>query len=143
MDIYGCCRCSTDESRQDIMRQERELVQLEVKTENIFMEYASGVKRNRVELNRLLNLIKHKDTLVSTELSRITRSTKDLCEIVELAKEKKLKLVLGTFKVDFSQDTMIQWEKEWIMYLSDKILPVILRWTKRKVPRRLTVRWQQ
>lgn len=106
MAIYGYCRCSTDEGRQDIMRQERELEQLGVKPENIFMEYASGIKRNRVELNRLLNIIKHKDTLISTELSRITRSTKDLCEIVELAKEKKLKLVLGTFKVDFSLDTI-------------------------------------
>ena len=37
---------------------------------------------------------------MATEVSRITRSTKQLCEILELAKEKKIKLVLGTFVVD-------------------------------------------
>jgi DNA invertase Pin-like site-specific DNA recombinase len=34
------------------------------------------------------------------EVSRLTRSTKQLCEIIELAKEKKLELIIGTFKVD-------------------------------------------
>ena len=37
-----------------------------------------------------------------TEVSRITRSTKQLCEIIEIAIEKKLCLIFGTFKVDCS-----------------------------------------
>ncbi|MBZ9624420.1 recombinase family protein [Clostridium sp. FP2] len=36
----------------------------------------------------------------ATEVSRITRSTKQLCEVIELAKITKIKLVLGTFIVD-------------------------------------------
>ena len=44
------------------------------------------------------------DTIIATEVSRITRSTKQLCEIIEFAKEKKLKLVLGSFVVDCSKE---------------------------------------
>lgn len=36
-------------------------------------------------------------------MSRITRSTKQLCEIVELVQKKNLKLILGAFIVDCSK----------------------------------------
>lgn len=99
--IYGYCRCSTNELKQDITRQIRDLKALGVTDkQNIFMEYESGTKVNRVELQKLLNAVKEGDTIVSTEVSRITRSTKQLCEIVELAKNKHLKLIFGNFVVD-------------------------------------------
>lgn len=47
--IYGYCRCSTDETRQDIDRQRRELRKLGVQDENIYWEYVSGRKPNKVE----------------------------------------------------------------------------------------------
>lgn len=99
---YGYCRCSLDSTKQDIMRQERELLCYGVSKENIFTEYAHGTERNRKELNRLLNIVDNGDTIVATELSRITRSTKDLIEILEIAKEKHVKLVLGGFICDCS-----------------------------------------
>ena len=37
-------------------------------------------------------------------MSRITRSTKQLCDIIEIAKNKKLKLIFGTFIVDCTKD---------------------------------------
>lgn len=98
--IYGYCRCSTNETKQDISRQERELKSIGVKKDNIFMEYESGIKTNRIQLSRLFNLVKPGDIIVATEVSRITRSTKQLCEIIELAKERQLKLILGSFIVD-------------------------------------------
>ena len=104
--IYGYCRCSTDESKQDIFRQERELISLGVNKNNIFMEYAHGTDRNRVELNRLLNTVSTGDTIVSTELSRITRSTKDLIEILEIAKEKHIKLIFGSFICDCTSEDL-------------------------------------
>lgn len=100
--IYGYCRCSTDESKQDIARQERELISLGVNKANIFTEYAHGTDRDRVELNRLLDTIVPGDSVVATELSRITRSTKDLIQILEVAKNKHIKLVLGSFVCDCS-----------------------------------------
>lgn len=90
--------------RQDIDRQVMELKRLGVARENMYLEYASGVKRDRVELSRLLDIVSAGDTIVSTEVSRITRSTKQLVEIVDFASEKRLKLILGTMVVDCSQE---------------------------------------
>lgn len=102
--IYGYARCSTNEKLQDINRQVRELKQQGATDTTIYLEYESGTKVNRAELNKLLNIVKTGDTIVSTEVSRITRSTKQLCDIIELAKDKHIKLVLGNFVVDCSKE---------------------------------------
>lgn len=98
--IYGYARCSTNESLQDINRQIRELKQQGAEEKTIYREYESGTKTNRAELQKLLDIVKPGDTILATEVSRITRSTKQLCDIIELAKNRKIKLVLGTFVVD-------------------------------------------
>jgi len=104
MTTYGYARCSTDENKQDINRQKRELKALGcVEEKNIYWEYESGIKVDRIELNRLLNQVEAGDTIVTTEVSRITRSTKQLCEIIEKVKENQLKLVIGGFVVDCSK----------------------------------------
>ena len=53
---------------------------------------------------KLLDVVKSGDTILSTEVSRITRSTKQLCDIIELAKQKQIKLILGSFVVDCSKE---------------------------------------
>lgn len=102
--IYGYVRCSTDETLQDISRQIRELKQQGATESTIYREYESGTKVNRVELQKLLEIVKPGDTILTTEVSRITRSTKQLCDVIEIAKEKHIKLILGTFIVDCSQE---------------------------------------
>ena len=102
--IYGYARCSTNEKMQDINRQVRELKQYGATDSTIYLEYESGTKENRAELSKLLNIVQNGDTIVSTEVSRITRSTKQLCDILEYAKERHLKLVLGSFVVDCSKE---------------------------------------
>lgn len=73
---YGYARCSTNETLQDIDRQKRELRKLGVETdERIYCEYESGTKLNRPELNKLLDIVTQGDTIVTTEVSRLTRST--------------------------------------------------------------------
>jgi DNA invertase Pin-like site-specific DNA recombinase len=99
MFIYGYARCSTNETKQDINRQKRELKQLGASDATIYFEYESGSKINRPELKKLLNIVSNGDSIVTTEISRITRSTKQLCEIIELVKEKQLKLVIGSSMV--------------------------------------------
>lgn len=107
MATYGYARCSTTESRQDINRQKRELKALGCTEEkNIYWEYVSGTKIDRVELEKLLGVVNHGDTIIVTEVSRITRSTKQLCEIIELVKQKQLKLVIGSFIVDCSSGVL-------------------------------------
>ena len=98
--IYGYARCSTNEKMQDINRQVRELKHQGATDSTIYLEYESGMKENRAELRKLLNIVKDGDTILATEVSRITRSTKQLCDIIEFAKDKHIKLVLGNFVVD-------------------------------------------
>ena len=101
---YGYCRCSTNEGRQDIDRQRRELKQRGIKDENIYWEYVSGSKDTKIEWNRLFSVISPFDSIACTEVSRLTRSTKQLCEIIEFARKKQIKLVIGTFIVDCTNE---------------------------------------
>ncbi len=99
--IYGYARCSTNESKQDINRQKRELKKLGVKEDkNIYWEYESGTKTERVEFQKLLDTVKSGDTIATTEVSRLTRSTKHLCDIMQYVQNKKIKLIIGNFIVD-------------------------------------------
>lgn len=102
--LYGYARCSTNERQQDVQRQIRELKKQGATDKTIYREYESGMKTNRAELAKLLDVVQPGDIIVATEVSRITRSTKQLCEIIELAKEKHIKLVLGNFVVDCSKE---------------------------------------
>ncbi|NBH98319.1 recombinase family protein [Anaerotruncus sp. 1XD22-93] len=102
--IYGYARCSTNEQLQDINRQVRELKQQGVTDTTIYLEYESGTKINRAELQKLLSAVQTGDIILTTEVSRITRSTKQLCDIIEFAKKRKIKLVLGNFVVDCTKE---------------------------------------
>ena len=102
--IYGYARCSTNEQQQDINRQVRELKQQGATDKTIYREYESGMKVERAELSKLLDVIQEGDTIIATEVSRITRSTKQLCDIIELAKTKHIRLELGTFVVDCTKE---------------------------------------
>ena len=99
--IYGYARCSTNEDRQDISRQTRELKKMGATDKTIYFEYASGRKDDRVEFSKLMDVVKEGDTICTTEVSRLTRSTKMLCEIVEQVKNKKLQLIIqGGLTID-------------------------------------------
>ncbi len=102
--IYGYARCSTSEDYQDIKRQVRELKQQGVTDGTLYMEYMSGTVISRAQLNKLLDTVQPGDWIITTEVSRITRSTRQLCDIIELAKEKHIKLVFGSFVVDCTKE---------------------------------------
>lgn len=105
MAVYGYARISTDEVRQHIDRQFRELETFGVSKENIYYDVASGTKTDRIMFNKLLQVVSMGDTIVSTEPSRITRSIKHLIEIMDFVVDKRLKLILGNFIVDCTTDT--------------------------------------
>ena len=96
--VYGYARCSTNEKEQDISRQIRELKQMGAK--KIFSEYESGTRSDREKLNAMFDILSKGDTIMALEVSRLTRSTQHLCEIVEIAKEKELELIMGAFVID-------------------------------------------
>ena len=92
--VYGYCRCSTNDTKQDIERQVRELKAMGATDSTIYKEYVSGMKQNKTELTKLFEVIGAGDTLTVTEISRITRSTKQLCDIIDTVKAKKIKLII-------------------------------------------------
>lgn len=101
---YGYARASTNSDRQDIGRQKRELMSIGIKANNIFWEYESGSHEDREKLQQLLETVKPGDTIACTEVSRLSRSTKQLCEILEFVEKNKIKLIVGTFIVDCRND---------------------------------------
>lgn len=104
MATYGYARCSTNETKQDVKRQVNELLaKYDIPKDNMFYEYESGSKEDRKAFNKMLKQLAKGDTVVTTEVSRLTRSTKQLCEVVELAKERQIKLIIGDFVVDCSK----------------------------------------
>lgn len=114
--IYGYARCSTNEWMQDINRQKRELYRLGVTDEKyIYWEYESGAKVDRPELNKLLDVVQEGDTIIATEVSRLTRSTSHLCSLLELVKERKLKLIIGSFVADCTQNEIDPMTKGMLM----------------------------
>ena len=97
--IYGYARCSTNEDKQDINRQIRELKA--AGAEEVVFEYEHGDAKLKQNLQMLLNSAREGDTIVTLEVSRLTRSTQQLCEIVDVIKQKKLRLVIvGSITVD-------------------------------------------
>ena len=99
--IYGYARCSTNESKQDIDRQVRELKQ--AGAEEIFLEYEHGDTAIKQQLSSLLEQAREGDAIITLEVSRLARSTKQLCEIIEVIRAKHLRLVIvGSITVDCS-----------------------------------------
>ena len=90
--IYGYARCSTNESKQDIDRQVRELKQ--AGAEEIFLEYEHGDTAIKQQLSSLLEQAQEGDAIITLEVSRLARSTKQLCEIIEVIRSKHLRLGL-------------------------------------------------
>lgn len=97
--IYGYSRCSTNESKQDLQRQTRELKA--AGAEIVFEEFEHGDSATKKELNKLFEIAKAGDTIITLEVSRLSRSTKMLCEIIEEVKNKRLCLkILGSITID-------------------------------------------
>ena len=99
MTVYGYARCSTNEDKQDINRQVRELKA--AGCEEVYIEYEHGDAAVKLQLSALLGTAEAGSTIIVLEISRLARSTIQLCEIINTIKEKKLCLkVLGSITVD-------------------------------------------
>ena len=96
---YGYSRCSTNETRQDINRQVRELKA--AGAEQIFVEYEHGDAKVKSQQQAMFAEAKEGDTIIVLEVSRLARSTQQLCEIIDLVREKHLRLVIvGSITLD-------------------------------------------
>lgn len=78
----------TSKETQSLNRQLDQLIQAGVDRRNIYMEQITGTKRDRPELNRMLQELQPDDIVIITDLTRISRSTKDLLEIIDQISKK-------------------------------------------------------
>lgn len=85
-DVLGYARVSTD--GQNLDRQVDALMAAGVSKKHLYFEKMTGTKADRPELNRLIDDLETGDTVIIADLTRISRSTKDLLEIVDKIKNK-------------------------------------------------------
>ena len=97
--IYGYARCSTNEDKQDINRQIRELKA--AGAQEVIFEYEHGDSKLKKNQSLLLENAQAGDTIITLEVSRLSRSTQQLCEIIDVIREKRLCLVIvGSITID-------------------------------------------
>lgn len=96
---YGYARCSTNETKQDINRQVRELKTAGADT--IFLEYEHGDSKIKSQQEAMFAQAQAGDTILTLEVPRLARSTQQLCEIIDRVREKRLRLVIiGSITLD-------------------------------------------
>ena len=81
---FGYMRISTVKDEQTFDRQEAQLIG----TDKIFADRMSGAKKDRPQLQQMLDELQAGDTVLIVAIDRLSRSTKDLLEIVETIKQK-------------------------------------------------------
>ena len=97
--IYGYARCSTNETKQDIQRQVRELKA--AGAEQIFLEYEHGDSSVKPQQAQMLEQANRGDSIITLEVPRLARSTQQLCQIIDTVREKGLRLVIiGSITLD-------------------------------------------
>ena len=95
----GYSRCSTNEGKQDINRQVRELKA--AGAEVVYMEYEHGDAKVKSQQQAMFAGSEAGDTIIVLEVSRLARSTQQLCEIIEIVRQKHLRLVIvGSITLD-------------------------------------------
>lgn len=97
--IHGYARCSTSDSKQDIDRQVREL--RAAGAERIWMEYEHGDAAVKSQQEAMLEATKPGDTIIVSEVSRLARSVRQLCAVIDCIRDKHLRLIiLGSITMD-------------------------------------------
>ena len=96
---YGYARCSTNETKQDINRQVRELKA--AGAEHIYLEYEHGDSKVKSQQQAMFAQAEAGDTIITLEVPRLARSTQQLCEIIDRVRECRLCLVIvGSITLD-------------------------------------------
>lgn len=97
----GYVRVSTEE--QNTARQEIMLRELGV--DELFIDKASGKSADRPELRRMMEYVRHGDTVIVESISRFARNTRDLLDLVEHLTEKQVEFVSRKEAIDTTTPT--------------------------------------
>lgn len=89
---------SKESERQDTLRQKRDLEKIGYDV--IYEDYGSGTKDSRLEYNRMIRDMKTQDTILCTEISRLSRSTSSLMDLLTFVEQNKMRIKAGDFEFD-------------------------------------------
>lgn len=91
--IYGYCRVSSRSQldNNSLELQEREISQ-RYEGAIIYKEQISGIKSHRPVFNEIIGKLKKGDTLVTTRLDRLCRSTKEGLEVIKNLQEREINI---------------------------------------------------
>ena len=99
--IFGYARVSTEQQNLD-----RQLDALKrYGAQIIYNEKMTGTKKDRPELNKLIERLAPGDTVVIESLSRLGRSTKDLISLMEMFESKQVNVVSLKESIDTTSST--------------------------------------
>lgn len=117
----GYVRISTKE--QNTARQDELMKSLEV--EKVYTDKMSGKNTERPELQKMMDFVREGDTVIVESFSRFARNTRDLLDLVDTLKEKKVQFVSKKESVDTNGATgkliliifagLVEFEKETIL----------------------------
>ncbi len=97
----GYIRISTAD--QNIARQEVLMQELEV--DEVYIDRISGKNTDRPELKRMMNYVRHGDTVIVESISRFARNTRDLLDLVEKLNEKQVEFISKKEAIDTTTPT--------------------------------------
>jgi DNA invertase Pin-like site-specific DNA recombinase len=96
--FYARCSSTSQNTEGQVLAAKQRGMEFDV----IFNEKVSGKNLERRELQRMLSLCDSETTVVVSSLSRLSRSLKDLLDLVTLFEERGTKLVSLTEQIDTS-----------------------------------------
>lgn len=117
----GYVRISTRE--QNTARQDELMKSLGV--EKVYTDKMSGKSQERPELQRMMDFVREGDTVIVESFSRFARNTRDLLDLVDALKEKKVQFISQKENIDTNGATgkliltifagLVEFERETIL----------------------------
>lgn len=79
----------------------------QVKADKVFLDKKSGKNTERAGLKEMLNYIREGDTLEVVSLDRLSRNYTDIKKLVQIVKEKKVKLLIDDLPVTHTGNDLV------------------------------------
>lgn len=98
---FGYARVSTDKQCLDRQLDAFERYGVDL----VYTEKMTGTKKDRPELMELMSRMSERDTVIVESFSRLSRSTKDLIDLMETFNEKKVNLISIKENIDTTTPT--------------------------------------
>ena len=94
----GYIRVSTQEQNTEVLMRE-------LGVDEVYIDHMGGKNANRPELQRMMEYVRHGDTVIVESISRFARNTRDLLELVERLTAKGVEFVSKKEAIDTTTPT--------------------------------------